>query len=126
MVSKRRIGNEFEKRVRAKLEAWGFTVVKWMNNIDDKGNLVPAKGHFNPYTRALLMSGAGFPDFIAFKRLDNGDYQVWGVECKTSGYLRADEKAKMKWYRDNKTFSVLFVAKPKPNTNDILFAEQTT
>ena len=102
----RRNGALFELKVRKDLESERWIVDKWTNNIRD-GELKPAlSNRFN-------MRSCGFPDFICFKLVSEGFYQVWGVEVKTNGYLSKEEKEKCKWYLDNKIFSKIWIASYK-------------
>ena len=65
----------------------GWIVNKWMNTIDyEKNKIVPAKRKYNPFLKALSI-GTGFPDFVCFKRDENGNYEVIGLEVKGNGYL---------------------------------------
>ena len=112
----RAAGLRFEAKVRAKLEAEGWILDKWTNNIDfakgEKGAVVPAKRKFNPFKKVMTI-GTGFPDFIGF-RLIEANYQAYellGVEVKTNGGLTKIEKEKCKWYLKNKIFSKIYVAK---------------
>ena len=107
----KRIGADFERRVRLDLEGDGWIVSKWQNNVKE-GKLVPAKpGRFR-------MMQTGFPDFIAILPRKNvgtidGEmsYKIYGVECKTNGYLTKEEKEKCKWLLDNNVFSEILIAK---------------
>jgi hypothetical protein len=100
------------------------------------GKLIQAKRKFNPFKRAIMMSG-GFPDFIAFKRnIINGSkefqyyadggaevfvepaldlriklYEVIGIEAKSNGYLTKEEKDKCKWLIKKNIFSKILIAK---------------
>jgi len=80
----RRKGKDFELIVRKDLEARGWIVDRWTNQVEltasikvneefidhvttHAGKIVPAKPKFNPFTKSLMMNRAGFPDFIAFR-----------------------------------------------------------
>jgi len=93
----RAAGGRFELKVRKDLEAKGWIVDKWSNNVEfelikpteelgsiHKGikimeekakleildaKLIPAKRRYNPFSKALAI-GTGFPDFICFKKLE--------------------------------------------------------
>lgn len=107
----RAAGARFELKVRVELEEQGWILSKWMNNVDlEKNKLVPAKRKYNPFLRALSV-GTGFPDFVAFKRLNETNFEVIGVEVKTRGLLDKEEKEKCKWLLDNKIFSKILIAK---------------
>ena len=97
-------GGEFEREVRADLVADGYIVDKFNNNIDlwIEGEVVMG-GEFiqsKPYFlrgRGMMM-GAGFPDFIAFKKSLKGEgHEIILVECKLNGKLEKLEKQKMGW-----------------------------
>lgn len=77
----RRIGADFERRVRKDLEEKGWIVDRWTNNVgfldvnpqvidgvvlDCKMGIVPAKAKWNNFTKSMMMGSGGFPDFIAF------------------------------------------------------------
>ncbi|MEK6925766.1 MAG: hypothetical protein AABW50_00660 [Nanoarchaeota archaeon] len=111
----RAAGGRFELKVRQHLEELGWIIGKWMNTVDqDKngkiGKLVPAKRKYNPFLKALGI-GVGFPDFVAFKRNENGSYEVIGVEVKSNGYLDKIEKGMCYWLLENKIFSRILIAK---------------
>jgi len=109
----RAAGARFEAKVRKKLEAEGWILDKWTNNVDlEKGAVVPAKRKFNPYLK-ILGIGTGFPDFIGFRLIDSNyqAYEVLGVEVKSNGGLDKIEREKCRWYLKNKIFSKIYVAK---------------
>jgi len=116
-ISKAR-GARFELKVREDLENKGWIVDKWANNVDlEEGKIVKVKRLFikrglgpNLFYRGISTIGTGFPDFIAFKRLDK-NYQVRGVEVKVNGILSKIEKEKCRWYLKNKIFSEILIAK---------------
>lgn len=109
----RAAGKRFETQVRKDLEAAGWTVTKWGNQVDlEKDTLVPAKSKFNPFLKRVISEGSGFPDFVAFKKV--GDlFEVMGVESKLGKYLDAEEKKKARWLLDHKIFSRIFVGYKK-------------
>lgn len=112
-------GNQFESRVRLDLEEKGWIVDKWSNNIDLVQNkLIPAKRKFNPFSKVMTI-GTGFPDFIAFQKISDGQYRLIGVEVKISGLLSREEKLKMGWYLDKGIFSEIKVAKKEKDKNKI-------
>jgi len=107
----RAAGARFELKVRADLENTGWIVSKWMNTIDlQEKKLVKVKNKFFGPGKPMML-GAGFPDFIAFRR-KNQAYEVIGVEVKIRGYLDKEEKEKGSWYLKNKVFSKILIAKP--------------
>jgi len=120
----RAAGGRFELKVRQNLEEMGWIISKWMNTVDkDKSNilrLMPAKRKYNPFLKALGV-GTGFPDFIAFKKVEkfidadgieqDAGYEIRGVEVKSNGYLDKIEKDMCHWLLDNKIFSKILIAK---------------
>jgi len=107
----RESGIKFESKVRKDLEKQGWIVAKWTNNIkNDK--LVPAKHKFNPFKKIMTI-GTGFPDFIAFKKTNSRKFKsmIVGFECKSNGYLKKEEKAKIKWLLKNNIFNMVFLVK---------------
>jgi len=126
----KRSGGEFEMKVRRELEADGWIVSKWQNNIEIEGSndgvtwqpvkkekfifyrgvkLIPAKHAFNPFRRAVTL-GTGFPDFVCFQYAGEDDWRIKLVESKVKGYLDAEERAKVEWIKENIKIPV-FVAK---------------
>ena len=128
-------GKTFERKIRADLEKIGWIVDRWTNNVEfnkkelligrtdniDLGKLVPCKPKFNPFTHSLMMISGGFPDFVIYqmKRVDL--YNVVGVECKSNGYLSAEEKFKCKWLLENDIFSKILVGKRGKKRGEILY-----
>ena len=109
----RKQGAIFEKLVRTDLESKGYTVCKWVNNIDlEQNKIVPAKPAFNPFTKSFALA-RGFPDYIAFKRDVVGHWVILGVEAKRTGYLDKIERQKVVWYRQNKTFDSFWISYPE-------------
>ena len=107
-------GQRFETKVRQDLEDLGWTVAKWTNTVDyDKegktGKIVPAKRKYNPFLKALSI-GTGFPDFICFKRKEEG-FDVIGLEVKGNGYLDQIEKGMCIWLLENRIFSRILIAR---------------
>ncbi len=131
-------GAAFERRVRKDLEAEGWIVDKWTNNVEFKevedwgydsvcimereGKLHPAKS-FRGITRSN-----GFPDFIAFRDYPDcwecDNKEVIGVEVKTNGILSKIEKERCSWYLDNNIFSkILIASKSEFAENNIVYKE---
>jgi len=103
-------GQRFETKVRQDLENLGWIVAKWTNTVDyEKGKIVPAKRKYNPFLKALSI-GTGFPDFICFRRKEEG-FDVIGLEVKGNGYLDQIEKGMCIWLLENKVFSRILIAK---------------
>jgi hypothetical protein len=109
----RAAGRRFEAKVRENLEKMGWIVNKWMNTIDyEKNKIVPAKRKYNPFLKVLSI-GTGFPDFTCFKRDEQGNFEVIGLEVKANGYLDQVEKGMCLWLIENKIFSRILIAKRK-------------
>ena len=119
-------GAEFERRTRADLERKGWIVSKWTNNVNENKCITAKASRFR-------LSSTGFPDFICYKRVEdinklwimlNADnllfYEIIFVEVKTDGYLDKEEKAKAKWYLDNKYCSKFLIAKKTKVKNKIV------
>jgi len=109
-----------------------------------KGKLVPAKNKWAGPNRPMMM-GAGFPDFIAFKKVQNyvviesenidlypskptrlfNDYskiayEIIGVESKMTGVLDKEEIEKCKWLLENQIFSKILIASKHKIKNKIV------
>jgi hypothetical protein len=118
----RAAGARFELKVRNKLESEGWIVDKWSNNVNLKEKkLIKVKNLFLGPGKPLML-GAGFPDFIAFKRKGK-NYEVIGVEVRGSGWLDKSEKEKCKWYLDNKIFSRILIAKKGKKRGEIEYID---
>ncbi len=118
----RAAGARFELKVRGELESQGWTVCKWMNNVDlENEKLISAKRKYNPFLRALSI-GTGFPDFIAFKRIKK-NYEIIGVEVKKNGWLDRKEKEKCKFILDNNIFSKILIARSGKKRGEIKYEE---
>jgi hypothetical protein len=114
----RAAGNRFERKVRKDMEAKGWILDKWTNNIDlEEKKIVPAKRKYNPFLRALSV-GTGFPDFIAIKVNKKGKNNLIGIEVKRKGYLSKIEKEKCKIYLQKKLFSEILIAKETKDKKD--------
>lgn len=108
-------GRRFETKTRKELENKEWIVSRWGNNVDLKEKkLIPARqGRFRK-------TSTGFPDFIAFRELvmksynpywyELIKYDIIGIECRSSGYLTKEEKAKCKWLLDNRIFNRILIA----------------
>lgn len=130
MGKKNRVsGAAFERKVRADLGKKGWIVSKWQNNLfmgESKNSLEweggyvmkAAKHQFNPFTKAMS-AGNGFPDFIAYRLND----AVIGVECKSNGYLKPEEKAKCKWLIEMKVFNRIWIARKGTKRGEIVYEE---
>lgn len=114
----RAAGARFELKVRKDLENNGWTVDKWANNVDlEEKKISPAKRKYNPFKKILVV-GTGFPDFIAFKKVEE-NYNIIGVESKMTGILSKIEKEKCLWYLQNKIFSKIIIAKKGKKRGEI-------
>ena len=132
-------GRRFELKVRKDLEAKGWIVAKWMNQVElSKENSEEVSGKFGgPFGRLIparhkfrgpgipMAIGTGFPDFIAFRLNFSGfgNYQVIGVEAKSGKYLDREEKAKCKWLLDNNIFSKILIASKGKKRGEIVYNE---
>jgi len=125
--SSRARGARFELKVRGELEAQGWIMDKWTNNVDlEENKIIKAKRKYNPFKKMLIV-GVGFPDFIAFKKTSKKSYEVIGVEVKINGILSKIEKEKCAWYLNNEIFSRILVAKQgakRGQTEYVDFAER--
>ena len=122
----RAAGARFELKVRSSLENEGWIISKWMNTVDYEkegkiGKLVPAKRKYNPFFKALTI-GTGFPDFICFRRKENG-YEVIGLEVKTRGYLDKIERGMCHWLIENRIFSRILIAKKGKKRGEIEYID---
>jgi len=116
----RAAGGRFELKVRKDLEAMGKIVDKWSNNVDlEKREIFPAKRKFNPFSKVMTI-GTGFPDFISFKRINDGSYSIIGVEVKMNGKLSKIEKEKCAYYLKEKVFSEIWIAKMERKARKII------
>ncbi|MHA1481869.1 MAG: hypothetical protein ACTSQA_00340 [Candidatus Heimdallarchaeaceae archaeon] len=88
------------------------------------GKLVKAKNKWAGPNRPMMM-GAGFPDFKCHKKTTSVDsnnnmlYEVIGVESKSNGYLKPEEKQKCQYYLDNHIFSKILIASKQKIKNRI-------
>jgi len=110
----RAAGKKFEAIVKEDLEADGWVICKWSNQIefDDKGNgkLCGAKPKWNPFKRTIMYSNVGFPDYLAFK-ISSLATKIILVECKKNGYLDQTERLKCSWLVKNNIVDQVIVAK---------------
>lgn len=114
-------GSQFELKVRKDLENKGWIVDKWSNNLDiEADKVVPCKRVFKRFAanKGVMTIGTGFPDFIAFQKMEN-QYKIIGVEVKISGKLSRIEKEKCSWYLKNEIFSEVLVAKKVKEKNRV-------
>jgi hypothetical protein len=136
----RAAGKRFELKVRADLEKNGWIVFRNSNDVQEIKSKNPFEweggcafkqttGHWNPFTRTIMMSQSGFPDFICIKeglfdtpmgikmRLTPPAFEIQFVECKGGDkkhkYLSAKEKAKVEWIKNNLKIPVLIANKGK-------------
>ncbi len=111
-------GNQFEARVRKDLSDKNWVVDKWSNNLDlEKNKICPAKRVFNPFKKVMTI-GTGFPDFIAFQKMD-GNYKIIGVEVKMNNTLSRVEKEKCALYLKKETFNEVWIASKRKEKNRI-------
>jgi len=115
-------GIAFEAKVRQDLENLGWVVAKWTNTVDyEKNKIVPAKRKYNPFLKALSV-GTGFPDFICFRRQEQG-FDVIGLEVKGNGYLDQVEKGMCIWLLENKIFSRILIARKSKEKGKIEYID---
>ena len=119
-------GQKFEAKVRQDLENLGWTVAKWTNTVDydkeeKKGKVVAAKRKYNPFLKVLSV-GTGFPDFICFRRQEQG-FDVIGLEVKGNGYLDQVEKGMCIWLLENKIFSRILIARKSKEKGKIEYID---
>ena len=118
----RAAGVRFELKVRNDLEAKGWIMDKWTNNIDlEKQQLVKAKRKYNPFKKIMII-GTGFPDFIAFK-IKGKNYEVIGVEVKGNGWLDKQEKEKCEFFLKKKIFGKILIAKKGKKRGEIEYID---
>lgn len=118
----RAAGARFELKVRGDLESDGWVIDKWGNNVDlEEDKLVKVKNRFLG-TGKPIMLGAGFPDFIAFKRKGK-NYEIIGVEVRSDGWLNKDEKEKCKFLLNKKIFSKILIAKKGKKRGEIEYID---
>jgi hypothetical protein len=141
----RAAGLRFEKRVRQDLEKKGWIVSKWQNNVEFYQDMQPFDSHVAPVKGKLVpakpgpkrMMQTGFPDFIAFKQIkeiDSGSgyninieidslNEVIGIEVKSNGYLKKEEKEKCKWLLENNIFSKIIIVSKGKKRGEIVYKE---
>jgi hypothetical protein len=91
----RRAGAKFELEVRRDLEAKGWIVSKWADNVDLEAQIViPAKSN------KFRSRSTGFPDFVAFQYI-NDKRIIWFVEVKSNGRMSREENEKAQFYIKN-------------------------
>ena len=108
-------GAIFERNVRKDLEAKGWIVDRWTNNLElpiiTDEIIVEGMCSFAK-TNRFNMRTTGFPDFIAMKPIGANPelYFIKFIECKTNGKLDKIEKEKARWYLDNNYCSKFLIA----------------
>lgn len=116
-------GKAFETKVRKDLVSQGYIVCRFDNNVDlEKGECVQAKAKFNPFTRSVMNISSGFPDFVAYRPINNCGVIHWRVlfvESKMTGKLDKKEKEKAKWYLDNNYCKRFIIASKEKVKNKI-------
>lgn len=124
----RHSGQDFENKVREDIKKEGWTVDRWTNNIskpfgknigEHDRKLIPALPR--RIGQRIVGFFTGFPDFIAFKKLELG-FVVYGIECKSNGYVNPEEKEKLRWLINNKIFEKIYIAK-KDKKYGIIYKE---
>ena len=131
----RAAGKRFELKVRYDLESKGWIVFR--NSMDIKDNqFKQTTGHWNPYTKSIMMNSSGFPDFVCARLVPKEriprliQYPTWHVkfvECKGGDanhkYLTKEEKEKVEWIKDKLKIPV-FVANKGIKRGEIVYIEQ--
>ncbi len=104
-------GGAFELKVRKDLEEKGWIIDKWSNNLEG-GKIIPSKRVFRKFNASMgvMTIGTGFPDFVAFQKMENDLFKVIGIEVKMNGTLSRAEKEKCAWYLENGIFSEILIA----------------
>lgn len=126
-------GSAFEKKTREDLEKKGWIVSKFQSTVEFAtkkevfeishissldARLIHAKNKFLGPGKPVML-GAGFPDFIAFRRKNLGGsmydfcYDVIGVEAKSNGKLSRIEKKKCKFLLEKRIFNRILIASKK-------------
>lgn len=114
-------GGDFELKVRKDLEEKGWTVSKWQNNVDlEQNKIIPAKRIFNPF-RKVMTIGTGFPDFIAFQRINETSFNVIGVESKVNNTLAREEKIKCAFLLKHKVFNDIWISSKGVKRGEIVY-----
>jgi hypothetical protein len=141
----RKSGSKTEAQVRAELEAQGYIVCRWQNNVQldtdydaggsiTIGKLVGAKPKYNPFKKMLMYSNVGFPDFLVIKRLGHMpkgpkfNYWIYSnimIESKRNGYLDPEERQKAQWLLDNNICNKFITAK-KTKEGHIIYTDFKT
>lgn len=123
-------GKRFELKVRADLERKGWIVFRNSNDVTkpietDIGEyerfFKQTTGHWNPFTRTIMMNSSGFPDFIGIVIGPNGSNQIEFFECKVNGKLDKIEKEKIEWIKNNLKIQVNIASK---NGKEIKYEQQ--
>lgn len=120
-------GKAFERKVETDLESHGWIVMKFNKQIDlVQSKLVNAKPKFNPFTRGVIYSGVGFPDFICFRKNTNPEiepiedvFNIQFVECKSNGSLSPEEKLKCNWIQTN--IAPVYIASKTQKRGEIVY-----
>lgn len=108
----RAAGKRFELKVREELEKKGWIVFRNSNDVE-LGKFRQAKSKYNPFTKSLMMTQSGFPDFICISLMadEQNNRAVLFVECKINGYLKPEERAKADWIKNNLKIPIVIVKK---------------
>jgi len=115
-------GARFELKVRGDLEAQGYILDKWTNNVDiEEEKVIKAKRKYNPFRRALSV-GTGLPDFVCIKRKGKL-YEVIGVEVKSRGYLKPEEKKKCEILLKLRVFSKVLIARKGKKPGEVVYED---
>jgi len=116
----RAAGARFELKVRNELEFKGWIVDKWSNNVDlEEKKLIKVKNKFLGPGKPIML-GAGFPDFIAFKKKGK-NYEIIGIEVRTKGWINQNEKSKCSFLLKEKIFSKILIAKKGKKRGEVKY-----
>ena len=115
-------GKAFELKVRKDLEKQGW--IMFRNSMDViEGKFKQTTGHWNPFTKSMMMSQSGFPDFICLKynKMTGSinpvplGWNIQFVECKggdnNHNKLDKEEKEKVDWIKYNLQIPVIVANK---------------
>ena len=94
----RNLGKAFERKVKEDLEKSDWTVLRFNKNINlEKKKLEDVKPKYNPFTKSVMYTSTGFPDYFCFRQSDV--FEGFFVEVKSNGYLDKEEKEKLRWLK---------------------------
>jgi len=81
------------------------------------GKFKQTTGHWNLFTKSIMVSQSGFPDFVCVRMMPAHEilitWEVQFVECKVNDYLSAEEKVKVEWIKQNLKIPVIIASRGK-------------